>query len=672
MIVPVMNPTHLRILTIAATAFACLAPTAFAEPDDMGDHAGFAHAMDIRTRKIDGFPVVFHYGRVRPDFTRGGDTSARERKDLTGGWKFRFDPDDRGRVEGWATGPLADDGWVDVEVPHCWDMMPGADFGNWKDNSPANPPHYNGAAWYRLEFDHAPQPGKRQRLEFLGVQQRARIYLNGREIALHEGGGQPFSIDITDTLRPGRNLLALKVIRRASHEPMKPGENKEPREIEQIHGPHPKAPDNWPYAGITREVSLITENPVTIRKTQLRTQRGHLEAAVIVSNRGDRASECRVSLESSALAGAVEPQDVTIPAAGVRVLRFRTRLRPDAALWSPAKPVLHPVKVSLDDGATHLDGWITEFGIRSFSTKDGRLLLNNRPVFLKGVAMYEETRSRGAALRPADHEKLFQLCRDSGSNFIRLQVTERAPLVYQMADRLGFMLTGEWGGFWYKEASMAAQTEDERSIYQSLARCAIWDLMNHPSVVLWCSHNESHQFCPEYEPFVAKGTAIVRELDWHLRPVTWAAWHPHKGQPHFEHSDVVGFNEYRGAMDPFEDLEPDMKRVIRGNPGKPLVILENGAWSRPGTRGPADRKGTEDWQADLLRRQHEVLTRHIPPLAGYTYWLLTDYRSRKYYTAGKKADGYSSMGLYGPDGEPKLVRDVFRDLKWQPAANTVR
>ena len=178
---------------------------------------------------------------------------------------------------------------------------------------------------------------------------------------------------------------------------------------------------------------------------------------------------------------------------------------------------------------------------------------------------------------------------------------------------------------------MAAQVLDPRSLYRSLGRCAVWDLMNHPSVVLWCIHNESHQFCPEYETFVKAGRELVLELDWQQRPVTWAAWHPHKGDPVFKHADVVGFNEYRGAMDPFEELDPDLTRVAKDNPGKPLIILENGGWATLGNRGPKERRGTEDWQSDLLRRQHAVLSEHTPPLAGYTYWLLADYRTEDLY-----------------------------------------
>ena len=620
--------------------------------------------MAVETRKIDGFPVVFQYDQVRPDFSSSAPSPQRARVDLTNGWNFRFDTDDRGTAEKWFAETTDASGWIEVRIPHCWDMMPGGRFHDWSDNSPANPPHYNGAAWYRLEFEHRPAPGKHHRIEFLGVQQRARIYLNGHEIALHEGVGQPFSVDVTKFLREGKNLLALKVIRRANHQPLKPGETSEPAEILQIHGPHPKPPDNWPYAGIIRDVTLISENPVTVRKVLLRTKGNHLEAAAVLTNHGDQPAHLTALLGWPALSTLPEKRAVEMAPHSARVIRFRAPLRPTAAAWSPGNPTTHEVTVRIRNDTQLVSEWRGSFGIRSFGIRDRRFILNNQPVFLKGVCVYEETHERGAALLPDDHEQIFKLCRETGANFLRLPVGQRAPLAYQLADRHGFMVTGEWGGFWYREQAMAAQTSDPHSIYQSNARCTIWDLMNHPSVVLWCSHNESHQFCPEYEAFVAMGTAIVRELDWQLRPVTWAAWHPHMGQPHFKHADAVGFNQYRGAMDPFENLDPDMTRAARENPGKPLIILENGGWARIGTRGSVDQKGTEDWQADLLRRQHQVLTRHIPPLAGYSYWLLADYRSRKFYTAGNESDGYSAMGLYSPQGKPKIVRNVFRDLKW--------
>ena len=188
--------------------------------------------------------------------------------------------------------------------------------------------------------------------------------------------------------------------------------------------------------------------------------------------------------------------------------------------------------------------------------------------------------------------------------------------------------------------------------------------MNHPSVVLWGLHNESHQFGKEHEAFVKMGRELVLALDtFEKRPITWAAWHPHKGNPNFEYADAVGFNEYRGAMDPFEKLDPDLKLMKKRNPNKPFIILENGAWSKRGSRGSIHKKNNENWQADLLKRQWEVLTKFTPEFAGYTYWLLKDYRSRKPYTGKKGSNGYSRMGIYDHKGLPKLlVREAFQNL----------
>jgi len=242
--------------------------------------------------------------------------------------------------------------------------------------------------------------------------------------------------------------------------------------------------------------------------------------------------------------------------------------------------------------------------------------------------------------------------------------SQRHPYAYQLADEQGILICGEWGGFWYKNKSMHAQTVDQSSIFQTMARCAVWDLMNHPSVVLWGLHNESHQFSEEYEAFVKMGRELVLELDmFEKRPITWAAWHPHKGQPNFQYADAVGFNEYRGAMDPFKLLQPDLKKVVEQNPNKPFIIMENGAWSKRGSRGSTDEKNNENWQSDLLKRQWEVLTQFSPQFAGYTYWLMADYRSRKPYTGKKSSNGYSRMGIYDHEGLPKLlVREAFQNL----------
>lgn len=650
--------TNARRALICATLIA-----GYVHADDMADTPEFAHAMQIETAVIDDFPVVLQYGEIRPDFNDRANSSDRLRTSLDGAWKFSFDPETRGMAEEWYSTMNIDD-WTAVTVPHCWDMMPGGRFWDWSDRSVTNPPHYDGAAWYRKDFTLRPEKDRQYRLEFLGVQQRARVFLNGELLAKHEGGGQPFSVNITKSIRSGNNTLAVQVIRLTNYTAKKDGKGFD--ELRPVHTQHPKAPDNWPYAGISRSVTLVSENAVNIRKTQIRTIEGRLEAAVCIENYDTSVRTVEVSIASAALGTSPAPQTVRLEPNQKRVLRFTAPIKEDAKQWSTESPAIQQLSSTLKEGTRQIDSLQTRFGIRTFETKGASFELNGKPIFLKGVSFYEEHPDRGHALTEKDHEDYFRLSKEADANFIRLHVRQRAPYVYELADKLGVLICGEWGGFWYNEKSMRAQSQDDRSIYHSLERCAVWDLMNHPSVVLWGTHNEAHQFCPEYEDFLKAGNAIAKQLDWQKRPITWAAWHPTKGQPKFEYADAVGFNEYRGAMDPFEDLDPDMREATEQNPNKPLIIMENGAWSYHGWRGPKDKVSTEDWHADLLRRQHEVLTQHMPPLSGYTIWLLLDYRSRKTYTGNEHSNGWSRMGLYNELGQPKLARDVFRDLKWEP------
>lgn len=603
--------------------------------------------MEVETRKVDGVPVVFQYGEIRPDFESLEGNSWRKRISLDGVWELRFEGDES----------------KEVKVPHSWEAMEGSKFWDKNDVSSANPARFDGAGWYRKGFAAEKEEGKRYRIEFRGVRERARVWLNGKQVAMHEGLGAPFSIDVTDALLAGENELKLKVLRLPAHRKREDGGWDE---IEGVHTPYPKAPDYWPYAGITGSVVLWEEGETTLRKLQVRSMGDKLQVRACVTNTSEKKFSGEIRVKSLVLEGQVAGKGVSIPAGGSRVVGFELPLRKDAARWNPDEPALHEVSAELVEEEKTVDGCVVTVGLREFVVDGVQLLLNGEPIFLKGVAAYSETEN-GVAITREEHHRILSLAKEAGANFIRLPVRQRDSVVYQLADEMGLMVTGEWGGFWYKEKAMAAQTQDLRSVFQSMGRVAVWDLMNRPSVVLWCTNNECHQFCPEYEPFVKMNNTLVREIDEGQLPVTWAAWHPHFGEPHFEWADVVGFNEYRGAMDPFEKLDPDMKKVAKQNPGKPIIILENGAWSKLGKRGKANQRGTEDWQADLLHRQWEVLREHTPPLVGYTYWILKDYRSRKTYTGNRRANGWSGMGMYAEDYESKLAREVFRELDFSPA-----
>lgn len=614
-----------------------------AQDPDLADTPHFAHAMDVATREIDGATVVFQYGEVRPDFSALSGNEFRKRTALDRDWDFQF------------TGERTSH---KVTLPHNWESMPGANFWDMDKTGFQNPARFNGAGWYRREFTYEKKTNRRYRLEFRGVRERAKVWVNGREIALHAGNGQAFSINVSDDLLDGVNKIKVKVLRLAAHQRDAEGEWVEGS---QVHAMHSKAPDYWPYAGMTGSVVLWEENPVSIRKVQVRTEDNKLKLQVIIANHSGKSFAGEVRLRSEAILTKLSRQKLALPIGAVRVITLHEQLNPGADHWSPANPALHHLEAELVVAGRVVDACRVRFGLREFSVDGVTLQLNGRPIFLKGASAYNES-ARGLAMTTQQHRAVFTMAKEADLNFVRLPVRQRAPEVYHTADEMGVMVSGEWGGFWYLPDTMAAQTADTKSIYQSMAKCAVWDLMNHPSVVLWCLCNECDQYCDEYEPFLKMSRSLVREVDKELLPITWAGWHPHLGKPNYQHADIIGFNEYRGSLDAFENLRPDMEVVTERYPDKPILIMENGSWSEVGRRGNAATRGTEDWQADLITRQWEILQDYRPQLGGYLHWLLQDYRSRRAYTATKSKNGWSRMGLYSEHAQPKLARDILRDI----------
>jgi hypothetical protein len=120
-----------------------------------------------------------------------------ETLDLSGTWEFRTDPSDRGLREGWSAGSPAE-GWTPVPVPSNWNTLRP----EWRD--------HEGVAWYRREFTLGPAPSHAT-LAFLGANDRARVWMNGIEVGSHEGGYTNFSLDVASALRPGKNLLVVRL-----------------------------------------------------------------------------------------------------------------------------------------------------------------------------------------------------------------------------------------------------------------------------------------------------------------------------------------------------------------------------------------------------------------------------------------------------------------------------
>jgi beta-glucuronidase len=297
--------------------------------------------------------------------------------------------------------------------------------------------------------------------------------------------------------------------------------------------------------------------------------------------------------------------------------------------------------------------------MRAVEVAGGRLRLNGEPVFLKGLNWHEETPERGRTMRRQDYDQILDIAADLGANFLRSCGYTRHPDFYRAADERGVLVCDETDNFWVE--SRQQRIQGRYGLSAALVAAMVWNQVNHPSVVLWSLHNESETTDrAAYRTWISQLRAAATSIDPQRRPVTWASstsW-----DPAFDLADVIGFNEYFGYFYGADaDLGRTLDAVHRQYPGSPILITENGSYAHLGRHGSPAETGTEEWQADKLRQHWQQVTARADWLAGYTYWLLKDYKQRMNYN--HNLNGISAMGLITFDGRRRTAYAAFRDCR---------
>lgn len=640
-----------------------------------GDDAWRDHEpAHTRLRTIDDANLVFAYGGPVPAFD-GWRTHepTRDYLSLDGTWRFRFDPEDDGSAQGWQDPGTDDTTWDTVAVPSCWDLADTPDFGSYDGSRFGEGTAFvDGHGWYRTAV-RVPEAwaGRYVRLNFLAVYYRADVWLDGAYLGAHEGGHTPFSLPVDGILRPGQdNTLAVRVFRRASFEEYTgpSAQVTDPRAIPW------KPVDHWPYAGITRSVWLEAVPRVTVAKLLTVAGNGRLDALAVVENHSSRPFSGVLLLDpGDGTDGRPAEVPVEVAAGAVRVARGGADI-PSVQTWEPTHPVLYTATATLveDDASDDtsdtavverpaIDRLTVRYGSRTVTVGDAKLRVNGAQVFLKGLSWHEESAEHGRSMTREEHDHELGHVRALHANFIRNCVYNRHPYVYDWADEHGVFVMDDIDTMWLDTAQQRLQTE-QYGLARALALMMAWNQANHPSVILWCLQNESEidgGDAPVYRTWLAHMKAAVKGVDPQRRPVTWAS--STSNDPAFDLADVVGFNEYFGYFYMRDrDLGPAIDAVHRRYPDKPILITENGTWSRPGRHGSPTEQGTQEWQAASFHLHWDQVVARTAYTAGYTFWVLKDYKTRLDYS--RELNGISTMGTVDFDSSTtRLVYGAFRD-----------
>ncbi len=581
----------------------------------MSEEDPFSHLHD------EDYASGFDSGRVgAADMV---ETGGRRAVSLDGTWKFTPDLYDEGLRQKWylwtADPPEAWD-WprdydaeaaFDMQVPSCWNLARP----EWM--------YFEGSGWYARDIFAPPSlHGERTLLRIGAANYEARVFINGSFAGGHRGGSTPFFLDVTPHLRPGANRVLIQV------------ENRRRRDRVPMHHT-----DWFNYGGLYREVALYVVPPIFIRRFTVSLKPGHTDR-IIVSLRLSAPVDTEAEFEIPAL-GLSIPLTIT---GG----EGRADIAAQPRLWSPEDPALYDV--TLRCGADRLSERI---GFRDIRADGERLLLNGRPLYLRGLCVHEDDELTGKTTDEADIRRRFEHARAMGANFLRLSHYPHHEMVGRIADEVGVMLWAEVPVYWAIDFTNPDTYADaENQLLELIARDA-----NRASVIAWGVGNENADTDARYR-FMSRLAEAARTAD----PTRLVAAACLINRERFaiedrlaDHLDLIGINEYFGWYEKgFDGLE---RLLANSRPGKPVVISEVGADALAGHRGRDDELFTEECQAEIFRRQLEVVDR-APYVQGFCPWLLYDYRTERRQTRFQR--GWNRKGLIGEDKQTKkLAFDVL-------------
>ena len=493
---------------------------------------------------------------------------------------------------------------------------------------------YEGTVWYKKSFDFHPQEGRRTLLYFGAVNYDAHVYVNGRKAGHHIGGFTPFNFDVTDLIKDGENVVIVKVDNKRHAEAV-------PTQIF----------DWWNYGGITRDVCLISVEPLYIENYKL------LLDKTVPAKKGVRQLHFSVKLNKAEAGKTVTlripelkvSQQVMTADDGTASISLKAKPQ----LWSPETPILYKVEIQLGQETLK-----DEIGFRTIETRGKQILLNGQPIFLKGISIHEEKPNGGGrANSTKDAHTLLSWAKELGCNYVRLAHYPHNEYAIREAERMGMLVWSEIPCYWtiaWKNPDTYANAE--RQLTDMILRD-----QNRANVIIWSVANETPH-SPERDVFLSKLAKHARQLDDSrlismAMEVTSASNYHNKLQDNMnEYVDVVSFNQYIGWYRDVNDA-PKMSWEIPYE--KPVIISEFGGGARYGLHGEKNQRWTEEFQENLYKENTAMLDK-IEGLAGTTPWILKDFRSPRRVLTGIQ-DYYNRKGLFSDKGEKKKAFYVLKD-----------
>jgi beta-glucuronidase len=530
--------------------------------------------------------------------------------------------------------------------------------GDWNSQRP-DLLYYEGLVWYERTFVAHPHPGTHTFLHFGAAAYRANITLNGQNICEHQGAFTSFSCDATAALKDGENFIVVAVdnVRKRDRVPT-------------------TKTDWWNYGGLTGQVSLIEVPDTYIDDDGVNLERGpgnHITGyAHLTGVSGGNLAGTPVELR---IAGLGIDAHATTDAQGKASFNVEPK---GLERWSPEHPRLYAVEWLAGKDQLH-----DTVGFRTIEVKGSEILLNGKPIYLRGVSMHAEAprnypanpgSKTGRAWSDADARLLLGWVKGMDCNFVRMAHYPYPESFIREADRAGLLVWEEIPVYWSIDwTSPEALASAKSQLHEMIRRDH-----NHASIGLWSMSNETPPG-PERTVFIRQLIDQARTED-PSRLITSAIVAPlHKSpdgnlvatlnDPIAAYLDVLGYNEYIGWYSGKSDDAPNTQW---SDPlGKPVIMSEFGGGAEAGLHGSPDDRWTEEFQKHLFEEQFAMIAK-IPFIRGTTPWVLMDFRSPTRQLPDIQ-NSYNRKGLFSDTGQKKeayfVVKQHYAAMAAKPTSH---
>ena len=412
---------------------------------------------------------------------------------LNGDWKFQwFDSADL-RSGDFFLPETDDSAWTTMPVPGMWELNGFGDpvyvnigyawRGHYVNNPPIVPVEHNHVGQYRRTFTLDKElRGKDLILTIGSATSNVRVWVNGKEVGYSEDSKLGADFDITKFTKTGENLIALEVFR-------------------WCDGSYLEDQDFWAMSGLARDTYITAVPRACIEDVNVMAKAdGSYKFLAFLSR---PALTARYVLSGPGLLTQEVPESGVIE---------------NPKLWSAEEPNLYHLEVSCMEGKKATETVSIDFGFRDVEMRGGQLLVNGKPVLIKGVNRHEMSATGGYVVSEEEMIEDIRIMKSLGINTVRTCHYPNDPRWYDLCDRYGLYVIDEANieshGMGYGEKTLAKVPEWELSHLQRVSRMVKRDF-NHPSIIIWSLGNEAGNgvnFHKAYE--------VVKNLD-KSRPVQY-------------------------------------------------------------------------------------------------------------------------------------------------------